>query len=269
MERIESVQNPRIKEIKHLRGRKGREEQRRILVEGEKLAVEALDAGLRAFDALVEEGWQNAGLAPLVERLESLKVQVYEVPRRVIEAVSDTKTPQKICITAATPQEAGIDQIAKLNPLLVLNGVQDPGNVGTIWRTAEAAGFRGIMFDFASADIFSPKVQRAAMGSSFRLPALRTDNLADNLQRLKVDGYNIVVSALDGVEIYRAERVEFPLALVIGSEAHGVSAQVREVATHVLKLPMRGGVESLNAAIAAGILMYELTKEGKADLWMA
>ena len=269
MERIESVQNLKIKEIKRLRERKGREEQRRILVEGEKLALEALDAGLRVFDALVEEGWEMTGVSQLVSRLRSLDVQLYEVPRRVIEAVSDTKTPQKICITAAMPEEVEMDQMFKRNPILVLNGVQDPGNVGTIWRTAEAAGFGGIILDFQSADIFSPKVQRAAMGSSFRLPALRVENLGEDLQKLKAGGYNIVVSALDGVDVYRAEEVRLPLVLVVGSEAHGVSEEVRQVATHVLKLPMRGRAESLNAAVAAGILMYELTKEGEADLWMA
>ena len=144
--------------------------------------------------------------------------------------------------------------------MVALDGVQDPGNVGTIWRTADAAGFGGVLLGAGCADPMSPKVLRSAMGSAFRVPFARTESMPETLGQLRAAGYSILCSDLHGEDFYERSPVNSKFVLVIGSEAHGISQATREQATHLVKLPMRGGAESLNAAVAAGIMMYELMR---------
>ena len=142
--------------------------------------------------------------------------------------------------------------------------MQDPGNLGTIWRTADAAGFDALLLGAGCADPWSPKVQRASMGSGFRVAAV-SGEMPLLLSRAQADGFRVVVSALDGAPLYARTQPKAgeKLVLVIGNEARGVSPEVQRMADVKLKIPMRGGAESLNAAVAAGILMYELTKESE------
>jgi TrmH family RNA methyltransferase len=141
-----------------------------------------------------------------------------------------------------------------------LDGVQDPGNVGTIWRTADAAGFHGLLLGAGCADPLSPKVQRSAMGSGFRLPFMQAGDLPAALGELRDRGWAVIASDLHGRDFYGHPDPGDKFVLVIGSEAHGISDATRAAADMLLKLPMRGGAESLNAAVAAGIMMYELMK---------
>ncbi len=145
--------------------------------------------------------------------------------------------------------------------IVALDGVQDPGNVGTIWRTADAAGFSGLLLGPGCADPLSPKVQRAAMGSGFRVPYMLADDLPAALMALKARGWTALASDLNGADFYRRPDPGARFVLVIGNEARGISAATREAASALVKLPMRGGAESLNAAVAAGIMMYELMRE--------
>ncbi|MBR1559957.1 MAG: RNA methyltransferase, partial [Clostridia bacterium] len=144
--------------------------------------------------------------------------------------------------------------------MVALDGVQDPGNLGTIWRTADAAGFGGLLLGGGCADPLSPKVQRSAMGSGFRVPFMFADDLAAALRDLVGRGWTVVASDLRGEDFYRRPDPGERFVLVIGNEARGISDAVRDTATMRVKLPMRGGAESLNAAVAAGILMYGLTE---------
>ena len=250
VEEIKSVKNPTVRWMRALKERKGREESGAFLVEGRKMIEEARNAGLRALCLLaVEElrefaaGFDRAAL----------------VPDFVLEAVCDTKTPQGACAAFEMPKTIPLE--AAPERLVALDGVQDPGNVGTIWRTADAAGFQGILLGAGCADAMSNKVQRAAMGSGFRLPALQAANLAEALGELRRKGWKVFASALDGEDFYRRPEMGEKCILVIGSEARGISPSVREQADCLVKLPMRGGAESLNAAVAAGIMMYEMMRE--------
>ena len=144
--------------------------------------------------------------------------------------------------------------------LVALDGVQDPGNVGTIWRTCDAAGIQGLLLTGECADPFSPKVQRAAMGSGFRVGARMCDDLAEELSALQARGYAVIASSLQGEPFCEALPRPDRFVLVIGNEARGVSAAVQALSDVRVRLPMRGGAESLNAAVAAGIMMYELTR---------
>jgi len=243
MDRITSVKNPTVQRLRSLKDRKGRVETGLFLVEGVVMIEEAKKCGLVMREMLSEEPKDGA----------------IWVTREVMQAVCDTKSPQGVCAAFEMPDRSR----APLGDRLVaLDGVQDPGNVGTILRTADAAGLTGALLGDGCADAYSPKVMRSAMGSGFRLPFIAVSPLSETLRTLKEAGYAIYVSSLQGEDFYSRRRPENgKFVLVIGSEAHGVSEEVASTATDLVKLPMRGGAESLNAAVAAGIMMYEIMRE--------
>ena len=256
MQQITSLQNPRVRALRALQEKKRRQETGRFLVEGGKMVEEAL-AHTFVHAAVVEEG-RAEHYAPLLARLSAAGAAVYLSPRRVLEALCETKTPQGIVAEAELPAPRA--NIA--GRLVALDGVQDPGNVGAIIRTADAAGFGGALLGPACADPFGAKALRASTGSIFRVPVLQTERLAERLSALRESGYAVLSSQLDGEDFFARGPLPFKkLALVIGSEAEGVSAEVSAVATHRLRLPMRDGAESLNAAVAAGVMLYDLSRE--------
>ena len=252
MDKITSTSNPVVKRLRALKDAKARKETGLFLIEGEVMIREALKCGLMPTEALSETE------SALTNELQKAGARVFLAARSAIESAADTKTPQGVCASFRMPENNALPENAKY--IIALDGVQDPGNVGTIWRTADAAGFNGILFGKGCADPYSPKVQRAAMGSGFRV-AIEECVLTDALSQYKKQGYSIITSALDGSPLYeRPEVSEKGFILIIGNEAKGVSEPVQAMSTMRLKIPMRGGAESLNAAIAAGILMYELTR---------
>lgn len=246
MEHITSLKNPKVTAWKALKDRKGRRESGCFLVEGRKMVEEALASAFDVETVLVQEG---------MELPDGLSMPVYELPAHVLAAVCDTKTPQGIAAVVRMKEQSALGK-----HIVVLDGVQDPGNVGTIIRTADAAGLDGVLLSNQCADVFSPKVLRATMGSIFRMNLRTTDDLPGELTKLREKGYSILSSQLDGTPFYEREKVAEQFALVIGNEGNGVSEQVQQTATHRVRLPMRGGAESLNAAIAAAIMMYELMR---------
>lgn len=246
MEHITSLKNPKVAAWKALKDRKGRRESGCFLVEGRKMVEEALASAFDVETVLVQEG---------VSFPDGLTMPVYELPAHVLAAVCDTKTPQGIAAVVRMKEQSALGK-----HIVVLDGVQDPGNVGTIIRTADAAGLDGVLLSTQCADVFSPKVLRATMGSIFRMNLRTTDDLPGELTKLREKGYSILSSQLDGTPFYERQDVAERFALIIGNEGNGVSEQVQQTATHRVRLPMRGGAESLNAAIAAAIMMYELMR---------
>ncbi len=248
-EHITSLKNPKVTTWKSLKDRKGRKETGCFLVEGRKMTEEALDSAFPVEAVLVDEARMDEFSLPA-------RIQVYAMPGHVLTAVCDTKTPQGI---------AAVVRMADVAPrggrLVAMDGVQDPGNVGTIIRTADAAGFDGVLLSNQCADVFSPKVLRATMGSIFRMGIRVTDDLPGVLAQMAAEGAAVLSSQLDGTPFYQREKIGEKFVLVIGSEGNGVTEEVKNVATHQVRLPMRGGAESLNAAVAAGIMMYELTRD--------
>lgn len=251
MEQLTSIQNPTVQRMRSLKTAKGRGLEGLMLVEGEKMLLEALNAGLVPADAFFERE------CALSETLRQAGARVYLVPRKVIEAVSDTVTPSSCCASFTPGAALDIQRPPAL--LVALDSLQDPGNVGTIWRTADAAGFGGLILGSAC-DPNSPKVVRASMGSAFRLPVCTTDDLPGMLGELKQQGYQVIATELSGTDIYQRQPLCEKTVVVIGSEARGISEEISNMADIKLRLPMRGGAESLNAAVAAGIILYELTR---------
>ena len=240
-----------IRAMRDLKEKKARETSGRFIVEGEKLIREALDCGLFMHRLLIEDTLEVPDWA--------MGAQGALVSRAIIESVCDTKTPQGMCAEFELPPYRALN--AAPARIVALDGVQDPGNVGTIWRTADAAGFQGLLLGAGSADPFSPKVQRAAMGSGFRVPCMRSEDLPASLKALAAGGWTVIASSLHGEDFYHRPDPGPNFILVIGNEARGISAAVQDAASMLVKLPMRGGAESLNAAVAAGIMMYELMRE--------
>lgn len=250
METLSSLKNPRVQRWRSLKDRKARRETGLFLVEGRKMVAEALASNFPVETVLCDVE-QAAQYAALLERQDAVLL-----PAHVLAAVCDTKTPQGI---AAVVRMGAVPRTGRR--LVALDGVQDPGNVGTILRTADCAGMEGLILSEQCADVFSPKVLRATMGSVFRMPVEITGDLPGRLRALRENGYSVLSSQLDGAPFYQRQGVGQRFVLVIGNEGNGVSPQVQQEATHRLRLPMRGGAESLNAAVAAGIMMYELNRD--------
>ena len=248
-EHITSLKNPKVTTWKSLKDRKGRRETGCFLVEGRKMSEEALASAFPVEAVLVDADRAAEFSLPA-------NVPVFTMPAHVLAAVCDTKTPQGI---AAVVRMTDVPLTGKR--LVAMDGVQDPGNVGTIIRTADAAGFDGVLLSTQCADVFSPKVLRATMGSIFRMGIRVTEDLPGTLQKMVQGGASVLSSQLDGEPFYQRSPLNERFVLVIGSEGNGVTDEVKAVATHKVKLPMRGGAESLNAAVAAGIMMYELTRD--------
>lgn len=213
---------------------------------------EALNCGLKLRELAAEEVHEDFA------REVCSGARGFIVTRSLLETICDTRTPQGVCAAFEQPEPVALEALPER--IVALDGVQDPGNLGTIWRTADAAGFQALLLGAGGADPLSPKVQRAAMGSGFRVPFCHAPELAETLIALRKRGYRVFASDLSGADFYARPDAGEKFVLVIGNEARGISAAVREAADCRVKLPMRGGAESLNAAVAAGIMMYELMR---------
>ena len=253
MDRITSAKNPTVQRLRSLKDAKARRETGLFLVEGEVMIREALGCGLKLIELAAEEA--HADFAQAV----CGGARGFIVTRSLLETICDTRTPQGVCAAFEQPEPVALEKLPER--IVALDGVQDPGNLGTIWRTADAAGFQALLLGAGGADPLSPKVQRAAMGSGFRVPFCHAPELAESLIALRQRGYRVFASDLSGADFYARPDAGEKFVLVIGNEARGISDAVREAADCRVKLPMRGGAESLNAAVAAGIMMYELMRD--------
>lgn len=240
-----------IRAWRQLNDRAGREAHRRFLMEGEHLAGEALAEG-RAL-ALLCQSDRQARFA----RLLKPGVPLHLLSPRDFSLISDTRSPQGIAALCELPSNAALHDLG--GRIVCLNALQDPGNVGTILRTMDAAGFSGLLMDRESADAFSPKALRASMGAALRLPVRVTDDLAADL--LALSGHTIVAGVLDGAPFYARPPQSGPLCLLIGNEGAGIAPDIARLAGLHLRLPMPGRVESLNAAVAASIMIYDYLRE--------
>ena len=255
MKEITSVHNPQVQMLRDLQKAKHRREAGLFLAESVKMVREAL--ALSLCRTLVVDSRRREEYAEMIMQAENAGCEVLLVTAAIMQAISEAKTPQGVCCTVEIRKEP---QTFDGRLIVAMDGVQDPGNVGTILRTADAAGFDGALLSGACADLYSAKTLRATMGSVFRVPVRRVSDLPAALEAMKAEGYAVVATELGGKDFY-THCPRKKAVLVIGSEGSGVSTAVRDIATHHLVLPMRGGAESLNAAVAAGIMIYEMARE--------
>ena len=189
--------------------------------------------------------------------------QVDTVTEEVMRAMSDTRTPQGVLAVVKQRRYTLGEILSRPDRahLVILETIQDPGNLGTILRSGEGAGVTGVIMDNRTADIFSPKVIRSTMGSVFRVPFLRTDDLRQTVSAVKKSGVRLAAAHLQGSAAYDAQDYTGPVGFLIGNEAAGLSRETAELADVRVRIPMMGRVESLNAAVAASLLMFEAARQ--------
>lgn len=184
------------------------------------------------------------------------------VSSEVFAKMSDTRTPQGILTVIRQPKYRLEDLLQKENPLfLLLENLQDPGNLGTIFRTGEGAGITGVIMNRGTVDLFNPKVIRATMGSVYRVPFVYEEDLEETIGILRRRGIKIYAAHLKGEKYYDGFPLKEPTAFMIGNEGNGLTGAAADLADAYLKIPMEGEVESLNAAVCAALLMYEAHRQ--------
>lgn len=256
---IESVSNPKVKIWSTLKTRKGRQSQGIFLAEGPHLVEEALQSSTRVTAVLIDVGsdhnWEN-----IINVADNGHIAIFNLSPQAFAAVSDTVSPQGILALVGLPEAAANQAITAKYPRqsLVLDGVQDPGNVGTLLRTAEAFGVSEVCCGSQAADPFSPKVVRASMGGVFRLSLPVTSSTAYVAGwRATWPGGQVVVGDLASTLPCHSCDFTRPSLIVIGSEAHGPADELLTMADTKVRIPMESPVDSLNAAVAGSIVLYE------------
>lgn len=257
---ITAKSNSQMKYISQLLKKKSaREEDRVFVCEGKKMFFEVLR---QAPELLVKAYWSVRGLASLeAEEAELLNACPYEeVADDVLDSVAETVTPQGVLAIVRMPVRTIDEMIDSGKGLLLLETLQDPGNLGTILRTAEAAGIGGVILSSDSVDAYGPKVVRATMGAIFRVPFLYAEHFTEVLSILKLRGIRLYAAHLKGSVPYDEPDYAGRYAIMIGNEGNGLTDEATELADVRVRIPMEGKAESLNAAVAAAILMYQARK---------
>jgi len=252
---ITSTSNQQMKNLSLLMKKsKARNEQALFVVEGRKMAEEIPANWLKK--TYVSESFLQANESFLAN-------WDYEVVSdSVFKAVSDTQTPQGILCLVKKP-EYELEQLlaGEDTHLLILESIQDPGNLGTMLRTGEGAGISGVIMNQTTVDLFNPKTIRSTMGSIYRVPFYVAQDLKGTIQDLKKRGISVYAAHLKGTLSYDEPDYKKPTAFMIGNEGNGLSDEIADCADTYIKIPMQGQVESLNAAISATLLMYETNRQ--------
>lgn len=256
---ITSINNPQIKTIKQLLTKaKERKKQGLYVVEGLKMFEEAFDEDLLIKTYVSESFYKNK----VREEIDFSEALDYEIlSDSIFKNISDTVTPQGIMGIVKRQEYDVMDLLRGEDTfLLMLEDIRDPGNLGTIIRTAEAAGVTGIIMNSSCVDLYNPKVIRSTMGSIFRLPVYITENLTETLIDIKNKKITIYAAHLEG-KSYSNQVFNGKIAILIGNEANGLSPEISEMTDKWIRIPMKGKGESLNAAVASSILMYEVARQ--------
>ncbi len=260
---ITSCSNGLIKSVCRLLTRKERDFEDAFLIEGTKLFREALAWKVTITDVFYTQRWLERAMDEDYERLMSLSrtaIPCYVVNEAVMSKLSSQKHPEgMVCRCKKLKKESHFP-----STYVILDDVQDPGNVGTIIRTADAAGFGGIQLSSKTADVYNDKVLRSTMGSIFHLPTQSVKDLYATLDDLKEQGYFIIGTALDGEEALPQNLIaQNKIALILGNESRGMSQKAQDRCDFLYRLPMFGHAESLNVSVAGGIVMYDIARKIK------
>ncbi len=258
MQVITSKDNEIIKNIKKLKEKKYRDQTGEYIVEGIKLVEESISENAKIIKIVVCEDCENDGSIPKELMYEIAKYDCIYVSKKIFESISDVNTPQGIL--AVIKKCSGEEEISYDEDIIVvLDGVQDPGNLGTILRTVDSVNLKQIILSQGCADQYNPKVVRSTMGAIFRLNIIETKNIIETLKEIRKNKYKIMATSLETNEsIYTVDYNK--KAIIIGNEANGVSKEVLEMANEKIKIPMLGKTESLNAAVATGVILYEYVR---------
>jgi len=253
---ITSTHNPKLKLVRALQGRaKERREAGAFVVDGVRLIEEALISNWGFRLVLYDEGLSERGRSQ-VEGLRSRGVDVEEVSTLLMKSLSETETPQGIL---AVLEFAHLPIPESPNFLLIPDKIRDPGNLGTLLRSAAAAGVQAVLLPPETTDAFAPKVLRSGMGAHFHLP-IRSMSWDEINQLVNLTGVQVLLADMDGQPCWQTD-LRQPVALIIGSEAKGASDSARKLAKAKITIPMNANIESLNAGAAGSVLMFEVVRQ--------
>lgn len=258
------IHNPRIKYVRRLASHRFREKEKKFLVEGLRFVEEILDSAWPV-EMLVysKKIMENPRAENLIAKAAARNTALIEVEEDVFAELAETSTPQGI-IAVAPQRGNALENLEPVNEpaLLVLaDGVQDPGNLGAIVRSADAAGAGGVVLFKGTVDIYNPKALRATMGSLFHLPVIQGAGAEEVLRYLSGRGIKIVAGDPRAGRVLSEVDLKVPCALVVGGEAAGFSVVLKEGADELARIPMPGRAESLNVAISASIMLYEAIRQ--------
>lgn len=259
---ITSKDNETIKHIKKLKEKKYREEYKEFIVEGIKMIEEAISEGAKIKSIIICEDCKTQGAIPNELMYEIAKLNCIYVAEKIFNTITDVINPQGIMAVIEKPnaRDNTIDFSANIS--LLLDNIQDPGNMGTILRTADSLNMKQIIVSKGSADVYNLKVVRSTMGAIFRVKVIEVENLATVIKEMKKHKIKVYATDLQtDKSIYDVDYSKS--AIVIGNEANGVSSRVLEEASERIKIPMIGKTESLNAAVATSVILYEAFRKNK------
>lgn len=258
---ITSLSNGKVKQVVQWQNKAGKRREAGIfLIEGFKLFQEVPEESVREV-YLSEGAWAKLEAeAGLKEKLQRTGYEI--VSEEIFQKMSDTSTPQGILCVVRRPSYTLDELLDTPQPLLVvLENLQDPGNLGTILRTGEGAGITGVILGKETVDIYNPKTIRATMGSVFRVPFVCVENLAEAVNTIRDHGIKTYAAHLSGQSYYTSASFQGGTAFLIGNEANGLSSEITALADGLLRIPMEGKVESLNAAVATALFIYEAHRQ--------
>ena len=259
MQVISSKENEWIKHIKKLKDKKERDISGEYLIEGVKLIKEAIQEKAKIKQIIVCDECERTETISQDLMYEIAKYDCIYVTKKIFEYITEVKTPQGIlAIIEKESNEQNIDYNQEI--IVALDGIQDPGNLGTILRTVDSVGLTQILLSKDTADCYNPKVVRSTMGAIFRVKVIECEDLEKTLKEIKKHKFSIVITSLQTENsIYDVEYKKD--VIVIGNEANGVSENIQKLADKKVKIPMLGKTESLNASVATGIILYEYARQ--------
>ena len=259
MQVISSKDNDLIKHIRKLKDKKYRDENNEYLIEGVKLIEEAVKENAEIKKVIVCDDTTRTYEIPTNVMLEIAKYECVYVTEKIFNLITQVTNPQGImAIVKKNVTNSEIDYSQHI--IVVLDGVQDPGNLGTILRTVDSVGLSQIIVSKETADAFNPKVVRSTMGAIFRVKIIESEDLQETIKQIKKHHFKLMVTSLQTdrsiYDIQLNKRI-----IVIGNEANGVSKGIQDMADEKVKIPMLGKTESLNASVATGIILYEYVRQ--------
>lgn len=254
--RIESKENAFIKELKKLKEKKYRKQRNQFIVEGIRSVNEVLNSSYEIEYLLYSDKFEDK-IDALLKNEKIKNVQFYNVTNDVLKLLCSTETPQGV---------VAIVNIKKFNIVDELNGfyvlvdkVQDPGNIGAIIRSAHASGAKGVILTKGTVDVFNDKAFRSTMGSVFHIPIIEEDGIF--IKKLKNNKFKFVVSSLQTDNNFFDVNLKDNLVICVGNEGNGISKEIYDLADIKVKIPMPGGAESLNVAVASTVMMFEIVRQ--------
>lgn len=227
-----------------------------------KFVMEGIESERQVTQIFISDSFMHSNdFNRYANRLKSSQADVYVLPDNLFREVSDTENPQGILAVAKMPDYSLYETVQGESLVVILEEVQDPGNMGTILRTAHAAGFNAVIVLKGSVDVYNPKTIRSSAGSIFHIPVILCENVEECMRYLKGMDIKIFGAHLDAKKSHYQVKLDKNAAILIGNEARGLSDGIIKYVDEKIKIPIPGGAESLNASVAAGIIIYEAVRQ--------